>query len=469
MLQEQQLTKRINFLLGKNGSGKSIALRTLEQNLSGDNNWFVKYITPERGGTLLYEPNVDRNIQGNLTWLRDTRRKNRFEQFREQTVAQFRNLELSVLREIETDEEVRKSSATFQSVIDQINSLLPLIRLVRLGTGFEIERIDDNSKIGPEAISSGEAEAIALAIEALVFSRESRARDNKLLLIDEPDVHLHPDLQARFIRFLANLAREKDFKVLIATHSTALVGSLENTDDVQVAFMPLTTGAQITFSPVNEIAKAVLPIFGAHPLSNIFNEKPILLVEGDDDKRIWDQVVRSSKRGVSLFPCPAGSVDKIAEWETWLIEKLPSLYDNPKAFSLRDRDDAMAQLDDRPPIIRCRFACRAAENLILADDTLDMAGTKWETIINRCDKWLESNTDHPHHAKMKEFVDSKFDRFDTDLKEIRNILVSFVGVARPWEVLVGQAVAAMDKDGSRGKHSLRAYLGEKVCAKLLGV
>jgi energy-coupling factor transporter ATP-binding protein EcfA2 len=469
MLQEQQLTKRINFLLGKNGCGKSVALRKLEQELSGKDDWFAKYVTPERGGTLLYEPNVDRNIQ-NLSWLRDTRRKNRFEQFREQTVSQFRTLELSVLREIETDEEVRKSPATFQSIVDDINSLLPLIRLVRLGNGFELQRIADNAKIAPDAISSGEAEAIALAIEALVFSRECQGRNNRLLLIDEPDVHLHPDLQARLIRFLATLARQKNFKVLIATHSTALVGSLENTDDIQVAFMPLKTGEEITFSPVNEIAKAVLPIFGAHPLSNIFNEKPILLVEGDDDRRIWEQVVRSSNGRVSLFPCPTGSVDKIGEWETWLVEKLPSLYDNPKAFSLRDRDGAgAAPLDDRLPIIRCRLGCREAENLILADDTLNKAGTDWETVVSRCDKWLQSYTDHPHHAKMKEFADSTFDRFNADLKDIRNILIDMVGVARPWEVLVGQAIAALDRNASTEDHSLRAYLGEKVCTTLLDI
>ncbi|MEY2578265.1 MAG: hypothetical protein QOI49_1089 [Verrucomicrobiota bacterium] len=134
-------------------------------------------------------------------------------------------------------------------------------------------------------------------------------------MIDEPDVHLHPDLQARYIRFLAALAREKNFNVLIATHSTAMVGSLERTDDVQVAFMPIAAGGEITFSPVDEIAMTVLPIFGAHPLSNIFNESPILLVEGDDDKRIWDQVARSRKEAFSVFACPTGSVDKIAEWE----------------------------------------------------------------------------------------------------------------------------------------------------------
>jgi len=166
MLQEQQLTKRINFLLGKNGCGKSVTLRDLEQNLAQKDDWFAKYVTPEHGGTLLYEPNVDRNIQGNLTWLRDTRRKNRFEQFREQTVAQFRTLELSVLREIETDEQIRKSPATFQSVVDDINSLLPLIRLVRRGNPFEIEQKASNAKIAPDGDRSTPRICLSLCCRA---------------------------------------------------------------------------------------------------------------------------------------------------------------------------------------------------------------------------------------------------------------------------------------------------------------
>jgi ABC-type cobalamin/Fe3+-siderophores transport system ATPase subunit len=49
-LDEQQLTHRINFLLGKNGCGKSSALRRLDEKLRGNGEWFVKYITPDAVG-----------------------------------------------------------------------------------------------------------------------------------------------------------------------------------------------------------------------------------------------------------------------------------------------------------------------------------------------------------------------------------------------------------------------------------
>lgn len=36
-------------------------------------------------------------------------------------------------------------------------------------------------------------------------------------------------------------------------------------------------------------------MFGAHPLSTLFNRTPVLLVEGEDDKRIFEQIMRSSR------------------------------------------------------------------------------------------------------------------------------------------------------------------------------
>jgi energy-coupling factor transporter ATP-binding protein EcfA2 len=467
-LSEEQLTKRINFLLGKNGSGKSRAMRDLDQRLHQSPPWYVKYITPERGGALTYDAGVDQNVaQG--TWLGDTRRRNRLDQFRQQTVSQYGTLELTVLREIEKDPSLRNNSGyTFETIIDEINSLLPLVQLIRAGKTFEIHNKADGAQLQPDQISSGEAEAIALAIEALVFSRDCQNFDHRVLLIDEPDVHLHPDLQARLIRFLERLAKEKNFKIVIATHSTALVGSIRGKDEAQLAFMPLTSDGEITFSAIDEIVKEVVPIFGAHPLSNIFNETPILIVEGEDDERIWNQVVRSTEGAVSIWPCSAGSIEKICRWETWLDEKLPSLYDDPKAFSLRDRDEAHGDLNDLGPIVRCRLECRTAENLMLADDTLRFAGTTWEKVVEGCKKWLEISPDHPKYQNMKEFADAGFDRFNASLKEIRNILIAEIGVKRPWEVLVGQAIAKFAQgNAGQGDNSLRKYLGGKVCIKLL--
>lgn len=64
----------INVVLGKNGSGKSTLLKRFEHELTGDDVGTKKYITPERGGTLSYQANVEQNHSTGPTWLSESRR-----------------------------------------------------------------------------------------------------------------------------------------------------------------------------------------------------------------------------------------------------------------------------------------------------------------------------------------------------------------------------------------------------------
>jgi ABC-type branched-subunit amino acid transport system ATPase component len=148
----EALIKNAKFtvLLGKNGAGKSTQLRTLIT--PGSLN--TKYISPERGGKLKYDANVDTNISNSPTWLDQSRLQNRFEQFREQSAVQFRNLEILVLREIEQDISKRNDlSYTFDQILEKINNLLPHIKLIRSDRGFSIQSKLDQP-INEEQISS---------------------------------------------------------------------------------------------------------------------------------------------------------------------------------------------------------------------------------------------------------------------------------------------------------------------------
>ena len=96
---------RFSILLGKNGSGKSSLLRQLDK----DKTFNTKYISPERGGSLKYDPGVENNMLQKEDYLPNDRRQNRTERFRQQSAAQFRNLEMLVLREIEKTQEKGKT------------------------------------------------------------------------------------------------------------------------------------------------------------------------------------------------------------------------------------------------------------------------------------------------------------------------------------------------------------------------
>lgn len=460
--------RRVNVILGKNGCGKSTVLKRIEQAISGREEFGrVRYITPERGGRLQYEPNVERNIISNINWLSESRRVNQFIQFREQSMVQYRKLELLCLREIETTPSLRVNlDYTFRTTIDQINSLLDNVEIKREESDFKIYRKGTNQPLDPASVSSGESELISLGIECLSFEKECVPGKANFLMIDEPDVHLHPDLQTRFVKFLRKVVDTGKFQVLVATHSTAFLGAFHDYEDVTISFMS-TEQKDFEFRQINAVYKKILPVFGAHPLSNVFNEAPVLLVEGEDDERIWQQVVRTSRARVKIFPCSVEGIDKLAEYENEVIRVIDAVYDDAKAYSLRDRDNGPEEIDDLPPLIRFRLSCRSAENLLLSDDVLHFLGTTWDMLKVGIEAWLKNNQTHLHFAVFQRFCNEGFPRKSFDLKEIRNDLMGIIANPKPWEVVVGQTIGNLVPPVSLDDHSLGNYLGTKLVRVLL--
>lgn len=462
-MQIQDLVNNAKFtvLLGKNGAGKSTLLRKIDS----ANPFNTKYISPERGGTLKYDPNVDLNMSNNENWIVNDRRKNRTEQFRQQSTAQFRNLEVMVLREIEKDIEKRKDhNYTFDATLNHINELLPKINLERADRGFEISN-NQKEKVSEDSISSGESELIALSIEVLVFSRSNQ--ENKVLLLDEPDVHLHPDLQHKFVEFVEKIAVEFNFRVVMATHSTAIVGAFSDGADLQI--VPITDKNQTKFSyfKYDPICHEILPVFGAHPLSSHFNRTPVLLVEGEDDKRVFEQIMRSSQGKMNFSPCVVGTVTEMTKWEQWLNNFLPSIYDDPKAFSIRDLDDSeQADIDDIGCVTRTRLNCYAIENLLLTNECLEAHGYSQEEFCAKMKQWANLNPDHQTTEALNSLLENFAHRRTIKIKDLRNIILALLGTSKPWEVLVGQLIVNNSKKASDDANSLHTYLGGKVVEKL---
>lgn len=461
----------LNVILGKNGCGKSYLLKHFEQHLRSQEGYGkIRYVSPERGGSVKYEPNIDQNIGNNPKWMDSTRRKNQSPDFRQQSAVLFRRLELMVLRENEAGQcKAGYQRTSFEQTIEQLNTLLDRVELSRHDeTGFKILDKVTKTEVSSEIISSGESELISLGIEILSFVMESRASSHNIIFIDEPDLHLHPDLQHRLAAFIVAECKGKDVTVVLATHSTALLAGLAADQNCHVAFMKRNDRA-LSFQIVSEIDKFILPIFGAHPLSNVFNQSPVLLVEGDDDARVWQQAVRTANGKLRLYPCPVDSINQLSLYETEVSKIVLAVYDNPKAYSLRDRDGEPVAIDDVGPVIRMRLNCRAAENLMLSDDVLQSVGTTWDELKVEIGNWNESNKANKYHDGMKAFAAGGFERQMFDLKEIRNILLGLLS-NKPWEVLVGQSIAKLvTRPSPATANSLREYLGVKVISTLLGL
>jgi energy-coupling factor transporter ATP-binding protein EcfA2 len=169
-----------------------------------------------------------------------------------------------------------------------------------------------------------------LSVYALALSP-----DIDIVLLDEPDAHLHCSLQLELVRYLSELAESKGKQVLLATHSTELIRGFEFSRVLEVKNgkgsylgeegrkVGLLAGIGTIFSP---------------KLHALAHKRRLLMLEGDFDQNVL--MILAAKSG-------AGWPDNLVVWQ-WpgghkerrqlflqLKREIPEL----KAISIRDRDD----------------------------------------------------------------------------------------------------------------------------------
>jgi len=95
-------------------------------------------------------------------------------------------------------------------------------------------------------------------IFALLYSFYLAQQSGKqlIVLIDEPELHLHPRLQEKFVEFL--LESSKKAQILLASHSPLLVKQLSENDKVKVRVL------ESNGQKVSEIEKRVLSFISAN-------------------------------------------------------------------------------------------------------------------------------------------------------------------------------------------------------------
>lgn len=125
----------------------------------------------------------------------------------------------------------------------------------------------------------------------------SRARGATILVIDEPDIYLHPDLQ----RQLVSLLREAGPDVLMATHSTDIVAEAEPTDIL--AIDKFKRSAKRIKGPEG-IGGALQSLGSVHnfALTQIERAGRVIFIEGGDFR-----ILRQFARRLGLRELAAGS------------------------------------------------------------------------------------------------------------------------------------------------------------------
>ncbi len=142
----------------------------------------------------------------------------------------------------------------------------------------EITIYEGDKRIQFDELSSGQK-----SIFYLLFTIQSYELENGLLLIDEPELHLHASMQKIYFKILQTVIQSNNLQIIVATHSGVFVD--EVTINKTFRFAKHKSNSFIVSPPkITALQKDLLRILTYTNSARIFFADKVLLVEGDTDE-----------------------------------------------------------------------------------------------------------------------------------------------------------------------------------------
>jgi predicted ATP-dependent endonuclease of OLD family len=247
-----------------------------------------------------------------------------------------------------------KSSQVLRNVLYSLKSNPAMFKVIERAMshhfGLNLREIEYDEKFGleikvPYAEKDNEFEIISAGsglhqilqlVALLTWSKSS------IILLDEPDSHLHTSLQKKLFMFLDDLSREFDLQLLIATHSRDFLASAPIDSIIPVDI------TERCLKPMQSMEHLLTEFKRQGELSNLdiaclYNSKSCLFVERTSDsdilitlaERLGSDIFSGEKQAI-MFPFKGK--DKM-----WSIPTLVDIFQSMigaeiRWFLLRDRD-----------------------------------------------------------------------------------------------------------------------------------
>lgn len=159
------------------------------------------------------------------------------------------------------------------------------------GTTFTTKIKDVNTGIESDILNCGTGYQSMIILSILeTYVKISQKKNSYILLIEEPEVYLHPKLQRKMIDTLVNISESN--QVIFTSHSPITVSKLSKE---QIKLVRKENGVA-TIENIDP--KVVIDELGIKS-DDILTHKGIIFVEGKDDKAIFEILLEKIEEGLS--------------------------------------------------------------------------------------------------------------------------------------------------------------------------
>ena len=171
-----------------------------------------------------------------------------------------------------------------------------------------------------DIVSSGSGFNQILQLACLIAWRKPA-----LVLLDEPDAHLHSSVQAQLYDFLSELAKRYEVQVILSTHSRDLISQAPLSSIVPV------DASRKRLEPLKSFDHLLLEYQRYGPISNVdlallYQTRSCVFVEGPNDSKLLPRI--AERCGFQLFTGPR----QVIPFEFQGVDKLKFIPDLVKLF-----------------------------------------------------------------------------------------------------------------------------------------
>lgn len=406
---------KIMIIAGPNGVGKSTLLYKIKKNTTTTKPE-IFYILPHRGhrrtkvlaqallasekryGNFVKDLTLPHNVGGpsGVVVQNINRRQDSIDEaqaFIKFTIAQIEikcaHKQHQYIRKSDFNYPIGKAPDVFVPIKEMTKSLLPHLSFKEVSiedrTNVKIlfSTIFTNEIVDIDNLSSGEKEVISIFLPLLEYEMEnilknsfegnessSHNEDDITMLIDEPDLHIHPSLQMKMLEYMRKKANEDNIQFIIATHSPVFINNATN--DELYALVP----------PSGENENQLRQVISDEERHNLFKEiygdltlltlgKPVILLEGRalESSKISDQKILETLNDLAkdFIFIPIGGKSEVKGGIAGLskiLEEQPAGY---QIFAIVDRDYDIGE-DEEERIFRWPF--NTIENALLNTEAI---------------------------------------------------------------------------------------------------